>query len=65
MIFIRMIKFRLSLVLTIIRIVKREREKTKWGCCLVWRATLKNGFANFSAHGGPFCKPIFALKRWD
>ena len=26
---------------------------------------LKNGFANFSAHCGPFFKPIFALKPWD
>ena len=40
-------------------------RKTKWGCGLVWRAMLKNGFANFSAHGGPFLKPIFALKPWD
>ena len=25
----------------------------------------KNIFANISAHGGPFSKPIFALKPWD
>ena len=25
----------------------------------------KNIFANISAHGGPFFKPIFALKPWD
>ena len=40
-------------------------SKTKWGCGLVWRAMLKNMFANMSAHGGPFFKPIFALKPRD
>ena len=40
-------------------------EGGKSGCSLVWPAMLKNGFANFSAHGGPFLKPIFALKPWD
>ena len=26
---------------------------------------LKKMFANISANGGPFFKPIFALKPWD
>ena len=40
-------------------------EKQNGGCGLVWRATFKNIFANISAQGGPFFKPIFALKPWD
>ena len=40
-------------------------EKPKWGCGLVWRAMFKNIFANISGQGGPFFKPIFALKPWD
>ena len=40
-------------------------EKPKWGCGLVWRAMFKNIFANILGEGGPFFKPIFALKPWD
>ena len=31
---------------------------------LVWHAMLKHIFANISAQGGSFFKPIFALKPW-
>ena len=40
-------------------------EKPLFAGGLVWRAVLKNIFANISAQGGSFSKPIFALKPWD
>ena len=43
--------------------LKRDiKEKTILVCALVWHAMLKHIFANISAQGGSFFKPIFALK---
>ena len=42
------------------------KKKQNW--VAVWfglACHIENTFANFSAHSGPFFKPIFALKPWD